>query len=315
MIEIRKIMVPTDFSDTATRAVNHGALLAKTFGAKLILANVLETEAFWQLALPSPTLGAPVNVGDIYEIVENQAQQKLNEMRGGGYASMAPAVEAVLLKELPPSAAIAKYASSEEIDLIAIGTHGRTGISEWLFGSTTEKLMRIAPCPVLTVGPKAEQNPTEEVFRNVLFPFDFSEASRHALRYACAVTRNYEGQLDVLHVVELRKVPKTYRVNEAVVSTDTETLKRRILDEMRLEVTNMFAGKCPENVEFVVKEGKPYKEIVEFAERSNVNLIVIGNTGINETHGHKLGSTAENVVPRAKCPVLAVNSRIHEFLK
>lgn len=314
-IEINKIMVPTDFSDTALRAVNHGALLARAFGAKLILANVLETGAFWQFALPGPTMVVPVNIEEIRKSIESHAEYRLIEIMESDYARKAPSIKTAVIKEHPASVGIAKYAKSKEIDLIVIGTHGRTGISEWLFGSTTEKLLRIAPCPVLTIGPAAAQEPEREVFNHVLFPFDFSPASRHALHYACAFARTHEGKLTLLHVIELRKVPKSYPVDEAVLSASSETLQRRIQDEMRLEVTNMFAGECPGNVEFVVRDGKPYKEIVEYAGAEKANLVVIGNTGINETHGHKLGSTAENVVPRAKCPVLVVNTRIHEFLQ
>jgi nucleotide-binding universal stress UspA family protein len=319
MIDMKKVLVPTDFSETSARAVNHAALIASTYGAKLTLLNVLALGEIMQRFLPAEPGEMPDDLipaqQQVYKFVEEYTNRKIEETAKSDFVCKAPECNTVVLKGETPSVTIAQYAKSNDFDLIVMGTHGRTGISEWFFGSTTERLLRIAPCPVLAVGPDAKQHPTEEVFDRILFPFDLSDASHHALRYACAMAEKYSTKLDLLHVVEYRNLPESYTVKGSEIFREVTDLEQRILGEMEKKVNELYKGSHPLNAEFTVKEGKPFEEIVDFANNNNVKLIVIGNTGINETHGHRLGSTAENVMPRAKCPVLVVNTKIHEFLK
>ena len=319
MIKISKIAVPTDFSETAVRAVNHGALLAKIFGASLHLVNVIEKTDYMKDIISDMPGEIPEELVDaqqsIYQFMEEYADKKLEETSKGDYACSAPSCHTVFLKDYPPSAAIAKYAKKNEIDLVVMGTHGRTGISEWFFGSTTERLVRISPCPVLAVGPQSEQHPKDEVFDNILFPFDLSEASRHALPYACAMAEKFNAKLNMLHVVEYRNLPESYTVQGSEIFKEVTDLEQKILAEMEKQLNDLYKGSHSLNAEMTVEEGKPFEKIIDFAEEKGANLIVIGNTGANETHGHKLGSTAENIMPRAACPVLVINSKTHEFVK
>jgi nucleotide-binding universal stress UspA family protein len=323
VIDIKKILVPTDFSETAARAVNHAGLLARVFGAKLTLLNVLDTASLMERITPGTSDDMPGDMPEelvsaqqeIYKYVEEYADQRLEETAKGDFVCTLPECESLVLKGSPPSETIVKYAKSNDIDLIAMGTHGRTGISEWFFGSTTERVLRIAPCPILAVGPNAEQHPKEEVFDHILFPFDLSEAARHALRYACAFAEKYSAQLHLLHVIEYRNLPESYTVQGNEIFREVSNLEEKVLGQMEKEVSELYGGSHSLNVEFTVEEGKPFEQIIEFSAANKVKLIIIGNTGVNETHGHRLGSTAENVMPRAECPVLVVNSKIHDFLK
>jgi len=319
VIKVEKILVPTDFSETAARAVNHAALLARTFDAKLTLLHVIEEGALmgWLPAISPgdmPTEFMPPQ-DEVYKFLEEYADTKLEETAQGDFVCQAPGCETVRVTGEAASVETAKYAKQNDFDLIVIGTHGRTGVSEWFFGSTTERLMRMAPCPLLTIGPGTDQNPTEEVFDHILFPFDLSEASRHALRYACALADKYSARLELLHVVEYRNLPESYTVQGSDIFKEVTDLEQKVLDHMEKEVNALYKGTHKLNAQFVVLEGKPFEQIVEFAGENKVKLIVIGNTGAGGMHGHRLGSTAENVMPRATCPVLIVNSGIHEFVK
>lgn len=319
MIKLEKILVPTDFSETAARAVNHAALLAKTFGAKLTLLHVIEEGALigWLPAVAPgdmPTEFMPPQ-DEVYKFLEEYADTKLEETAKSDFVCKAPDCETVRVRGEAASVSTANYAKENDFDLIVIGTHGRTGVSEWFFGSTTERLMRMVPCPMLAIGPEAEQHPKEEVFDHILFPFDLSEASTHALRYACALAEKYSAKLQLLHVVEYRNLPESYTVQGSDIFKEVTDLEQKVLDHMEKEVNALYDGKHPLNAQFVVLEGKPFEQIVEFADENNVKLIVIGNTGASETHGQRLGSTAENVMPRANCPVLIVNSKTRDFVK
>lgn len=319
MIKIEKILVPTDFSETAEGAVNHAVLLARTFGAKLTLLNVLDIGSIMERMMPVPPGEMPEELisaqQQVYDLVAEYTDKRLEEAAKSEFVCTAPECETVVVKGQTASSAIVEYANSSDIDLVVMGTHGRTGISEWFFGSTTERVVRIAPCPILTVGPEAPHKPREDVFDTILFPFDLSEASRHALRYACALAEKYAAKLYLLHVVEYRNLPESYTVRGSEIFKEVADLEQKLLDEMKREVDALYKGDHPLNAEFIVEEGKPFEEIMAFAADNKVKLIVVGNTGMNDTLGHRLGSTAENVMPRAKCPVLIVNSKIHEFLK
>lgn len=317
MIKIDKILVPTDFSETASRAVNHAGLLAKAFGAKLTLLHVLDVAHALQEMMEEPgeEIDMEPHPKQWYKRLRDYADQRIEETAKTDYVCKAPECRTEVLKGENAAAAIAGYAKENEIDLIVIGTHGRTGISKWFFGSTAERVMRIAPCPVLTIAPGAELHPGEEVFDHILFPFDLSDASKHALRYACAFAEKYKAKLELLHVVEYRNLPESYSIRGKEIFEQVTDLEQRVLDEMEREVNKLYEGGRTLNAQFVVEEGKPFEQIVDFADKNKANLIVMGNTGINDTHGQRLGSTAENVVPRAECPVLVVNSKIHEFLE
>ena len=318
MINIKKILVPTDFSATAARAVNHAALLAEAFEAKLTIVNVLDAATVMRYWLPAASgempAGFPLAQHEVYKLAEDNALRQLQELAGSDYACRAPGCERVVLKGETAAETVARYAKSNDFDLIAAGTHGRTGISEWFLGSVTERILRIAPCPVLTVGPMSQPHPAQEVFDHILFAFDLSDASKHALRYACAFAGRYGARLELLHVVEYRNFPASYSVRGSEIFRQVTDLERRILSEMENEVKETCGGALPAGVDFSVEEGKAFERIIGFAKAKAVKLIVIGNTGLGGTHGHRLGSTAENVVPRARCPVLVVNSKIHEFL-
>ncbi|MEZ5943733.1 MAG: universal stress protein [Planctomycetaceae bacterium] len=148
MIRLQKILVPTDFSDFSNHAVRYGCEFAKRFNAELHLVSVVE---------------------DVYPLVPESgmllptAANYLNELKTAAEQTLATRpdsawVEGVSVKrEVLIGTAfleIIRYAKDEDIDLIVIGTHGRTGLVHVLMGSVAEKVVRKAPCPVLTVRPE-----------------------------------------------------------------------------------------------------------------------------------------------------------------
>ncbi|MCA8994250.1 MAG: universal stress protein [Planctomycetaceae bacterium] len=148
MIRLQKILVPTDFSDFSNHAVKYGCEFAKRFNAELHLVSVVE---------------------DVYPLVPESgmllptAANYLNELKAAAEQTLStrpdPAwVEGVnVRREVLIGTAfleIVRYAKDEDIDLVVIGTHGRTGLVHVLMGSVAEKVVRKAPCPVLTVRPE-----------------------------------------------------------------------------------------------------------------------------------------------------------------
>ena len=143
MIELRNILVPTDFSECSEAAVKYGAALAKTFGATLHMLNVVQDP----YTLPWGADGFAAPIGDMLADWEAQAKTRL--------AECVPAVAAantVLTTRIgSPYTEIVRYAVQNRVDLIVIGTHGRGPLGHILLGSVAERVVRTAPCPVLTV--------------------------------------------------------------------------------------------------------------------------------------------------------------------
>jgi nucleotide-binding universal stress UspA family protein len=143
MIELKTILVPTDFSECSEAAVKYGAALAQTFGATLHLLNVVQDP----YSLPWSADGFAAPVGDMLADWEAQAKGRLAESVPGTAAANA----VVTTRIGSPYTEIVRYAAQNRIDLIVLGTHGRGPLGHILLGSVAERVVRTAPCPVLTV--------------------------------------------------------------------------------------------------------------------------------------------------------------------
>jgi universal stress protein A len=147
-MEIRQILAPTDFSEYSKQAVAYAYELAQTFGAKLLLLHVVELPVYpVEVFLPS-TEGTT-----LFDDLERQAQLDLAQLLpktqdGTGEVRCQAAAGTPYYK-------IIEVAGAEKVDLIVMATHGRTGLCHLVMGSVAERVVRTAPCPVLTIRPKA----------------------------------------------------------------------------------------------------------------------------------------------------------------
>ena len=147
MITIRRILVPTDFSECALPAVRYAAELADKFAAELVLLHVVSDAV---LALPDAVMPTPAT--DLHALTEAGKTGLANLIAAEKLERLNPRPEVRLGS---PAAEIIAAATDLHADLVCIGTHGRGGIARVLLGSVAELVVRQAPCPVLTVRPKA----------------------------------------------------------------------------------------------------------------------------------------------------------------
>jgi nucleotide-binding universal stress UspA family protein len=146
IMEIRHLLVPTDFSESSRRALDEAVGLAQTFGAKLTLLHVVE--------LPSYVTDGhtPVHVSTaLRDDLQGHAQQELAKLPPGGSGAPVEIVRRVVVGA--PHQQILAAAVAERVDWIVMATHGRTGLSHLVMGSVAERVVRTAPCPVLTIRP------------------------------------------------------------------------------------------------------------------------------------------------------------------
>ncbi|MGC8639645.1 MAG: universal stress protein [Isosphaeraceae bacterium] len=145
MIDIKRILAPTDFSSHSERAVRFACSLAERFGAELHLVHVLSETI---PAGPDPLL-MPVMPPQFYEESESRARETLKHLLQPTWGK--PTAVATAIRWGSPVEAVVDYCKECAIDLLVIATHGRTGLSHVLLGSVAERIVREAPCPVLTI--------------------------------------------------------------------------------------------------------------------------------------------------------------------
>jgi universal stress protein A len=151
-MEIRSILLPTDFSDCGNYALSFAASLARTFGASIICVHVIEPMV--------PTVGysgmtEPLPIADISDQLEDSAERELPKLAECEECAGLDVEEVIVHGEA--ASEIVRVAKDRRVDLIVVSSHGRTGLGRILFGSTAEAVVRHAPCPVLVVKPSLEQ--------------------------------------------------------------------------------------------------------------------------------------------------------------
>jgi nucleotide-binding universal stress UspA family protein len=149
VIALKNILVPTDFSETSEIAVTYAKALAEAFGATIHVLHVFEDPASY---LPAEALEA---LPSFWEDLKRDARKRLDQVLAGPEAQKLDIRRVARMG--PTFVEIIGYAKDEAIDLIIMGTHGRGPIRHMLLGSVAEKVVRKAPCPVLTVRPPAHQ--------------------------------------------------------------------------------------------------------------------------------------------------------------
>ena len=211
------------------------------------------------------------------------------------------------LREGVPSEQIGQAALEHRADLVVVGTNGRTGLDHILLGSTAERVIKQAPCPVLTVrvarlhGQKSEEGPP--CIRHLLVPIDFSSPSLDALEYAIQVVDRFGTKLTLLHVLE-----PIYHDLELGLGRIEQEVQKRIHWDAQLDGLAQVVRERGLAAGSIVLGGIPSESIVTHARGRGCDLIVMGTHGRRGLARLRYGSVAESVLRQAPCPVLTVRS-------
>lgn len=301
MINLNRILCPTDFSEFSARAFGHAVALAKWYEATIAALHVYAFVAPPPTKLPTiPT--RPHLTPETREALLAGLREFAGPAREAGIPLETRVVEG------DPVAVILGVARELRADLIVLGTHGRGGFERWVLGSVTEKILRKAACPVLTVPPLAAGLAPEDLpaFRHILCPVDFSEASLRALEYAFSLAKEADTRLSLMHSIESlpeEEPPESLRFDS-----------RAYGDYLRRVAGDRLLGLVPEGArdwcrpEVVVATGKAYREILKAAGERGAGLIVMGVHGRSPIDLMLFGSTTAHVARQAACPVLTIRS-------
>ena len=302
MVEIRRILCPTDFSNASKHALDHAAALARWYECQVTVLYV-------HSPIVMSTLGPDIPLLQSAVLTPEDRQALLRSLQDFVRTEIGEHIDVdVMVGEGEAAAEIVQAAEESHCDLIVLGTHGRSGLEHLTMGSVTEKVLRKSRRPVMTVPPRAPDvvPVPSALFRRVLCAIDFSPSSTQALQYACAIAQEAGGQLTVLHSVEFMTSDPG-----AEASWTTQTVAD-YFEQARTESEQRLAAAVPPavreycQVETVMTRGTPYREILREAESRQSDLIVLGVHGRNPIDVLLFGSTVYQVLRRARCPVLTV---------
>lgn len=293
MLSIDHILWSTDLSTGAGRAFPHAAALAEWHDAVLHVLNVREGEQNVREEMTEQFPYSDGALANLLDVADAPAQPLDLEAL--------PLVQEQVDAE-SPAEAIVSYAETQDVDLVVTGTHGRRGLRRLLIGSVAEKVLRTAPCPVLTVRAGEEVGPAWNV-RNILAPVDFSDASKMAVGHAKELALTYGAQITLLHAVEEVMYPSAYGMEMADVP-GPEVIDR--VEESLADMAREEIGYEHVTVDSVI--GYAPSTILDYTEENDVDLIVIATHGRSGLERLLLGSVTERVVRRVSVPVFVVKS-------
>lgn len=304
MIDVQRILCPIDFSDFSRRAMRHAVAVAGWYHASLTLVHVWP---FVPVVAYPPGSGVVPSPPPLRADDRDRLAADLRRLAGEAGADPASTVDVV---EGETAREILRVAGAMPADLIVMGSHGRSGFERLLLGSVTEKVVRRALCPVLTVPPPADgAEPGAPVrFTRIACAIDFSDCSTMALRYALSLAQKAGARLTLVHVIEAS--PPGPEVEDAAPSArrgfeaSLATAERRA--RAQLESLIRDDGRAGGPVDTVVATGKPYREILRVAGEARADLLVAGTHGRGTVDRMLFGSTAQHLVRQASCPVLTL---------
>jgi nucleotide-binding universal stress UspA family protein len=286
MIALDNILVATDFSAGAERALQYAVVLARRYESHIFLTHVITPDAYAMMApetaAASRETACAVADKGVKDIV---LSGRLRDVRHD-----------VLVEEGALWPTIETLIGKHAIDLVVVGTHKMGAIEKVLVGSNAEQIFRQAGCPVLTVGPGVKDAPPREIeFRNILFATDFGDASDRAAAYALSLAQEHGAKLTLLHVI-------THAPDYSADGVAIEREKVRQLLQERVKPECGFWCKP----EFRMTIGDPSAEILRIALETQADLIVLGAKTRTGLAGHVPYTKAHKVVSGAVCPVLTV---------
>ncbi len=286
LVNLRNILLATDFSSYSDRALSYALSITRRYQSKLYIAHIIETSVMG--------LVPPEAVEPTLRMLRQTAESSMRKWAVSRKLRGVPFEK--LIEEGPIWPTLEAMIRGYDIDLVVMGTHGRTGMQKLLLGSIAEQVFRMASCPVLTVGPAArDEQRNEEDLARILYATDFSPDSERAAAYALSIAQEHQAELTLLHVVQ--------DVSN-VTPEGSGLLREYFAKRLRKLVPSTAELWC--NLKYEVQFGEPVASILQQAALKNADLIVLGVKGGSHFPGHLPPATAYRVVCQAPCPVLTI---------
>jgi nucleotide-binding universal stress UspA family protein len=296
LIAIQRVLCPVDVSEFSARALAHAVALARWYSAEVIVLHVYT-------AVPAP---ASISAGVAKPTLAETDRQRVEEWVRSFAAPLLASDVPSRIEIREGAAATGILDAAEGADLLVIGTHGRGGFERLLLGSTTEKIIRKAPCPVLTVPPGTEGATLHvpDAFKRIVCATDFSPSSDKAVAYALSLAQEADARLTLVHVLDWPSLEPGADPRDQSLAATRQQMLDNLSERLSLAVPEEARTWCEPDE--VIVSGHPHREIVRLASEKAAGLIVMGVHGRGAFDRAFFGSTTSQVVRHAACPVLTV---------
>jgi nucleotide-binding universal stress UspA family protein len=286
-LSFKNILYATDFSPAAEAALPFVSVIAHLYDSQVLGVHVRTPDSY--SLVPPPVF--PYRSESTDEQLKNLSSMLNEQLQGTKHE--------ILVGDGEVWDFLSRVLGDYDIDLIVIGTQGRTGLEKFMLGSQAEAIFRQAECPVLTVGPYAtREGAASWKIKKILLAIDFTLESLSALPLAFSLACERHAQLTLMNVVEKGETGDLVRPEQYVDST---------LRMLQAQVPKGAQFEC--RLTYVVRQGVPSEEIMKVAKETGSDLIVLGVRSADGRLGiatHIARPTAHKVVSQAMCPVLTV---------
>ena len=286
MLLLKHILVATDFSTISVVALRHALGIARRYHSTVSLIHVIDPAVYGIAGPDGISAEAEVALRDAGRIEDSlKSEGSLDGLRLDFRVGVGPVWRTIAdaIEEMKPG-------------VLVLGTRGRTGLRKLALGSVAESAFREAPCPVLTVGPKALRSKSSGAeAKGFLIPTDLTPESMKALPYGISLARGTSSELTLLHVLSSRVKDRNQNL-ESIRKAET-----RLREFLRLHPSTETMAR------FMVEAGPPDQVIVRVAEQHQMDLVVMGLRASSD-HAQPMWRTAYAVVTRATCPVLSMKA-------
>jgi len=299
-LSVKNVLSATDFSSTSEASLPYATAICRRFGSTLHMVHVLS-----ETSLLMMTGGVDyVSMGTIYEDAYAEAKERLDQI--SGHIEGLPHRNYVRHGQVWKS--LRGIIAENEVELIVVGTHGRTGLGKLLLGSVAEDILRHAPCPVLTVGPKVSGRaklpefttrgrdlaPAELELRQILFATNFASNASPVAQDAASLAEEFRARLTLMHVME-----DYTRLGSDQAPIEESLLRLRDLIPKKAQLQYI-----PETL---LDFGRAPERILKAAAEREADMIILGARSAPEIGTtHLPWSTAHHVIAQARCPVLTI---------
>lgn len=279
---MKKILVPTDFSEQSSNALRFAIDLASKSGGEIILLHVIPLPTLHDSPLiPIDTYRQPL-VDEFKSTAHHKFYQLINELNG---EKLNISADVVINNNLHQT--ISQYAEKKNIDLVIMGTKGVSGMQEWLIGSNTEKIVRSCPVPVLAI----KKYTSAASIKNIVFPSTLDSENLEELVAKLKILQHFfQARIHIVCV----NTPSLAKSNAEIRELLKAFVRRYMLKDYTINVFNY---------------GDEEAGILEFTRQINGDLIAMGTRGLKGLAHFLSGSIAEDVVNHVQSPVWTYRTR------
>ncbi len=296
----RKILIPLDGSPFAERVLAFVREVAKPSASELLLVHVTQPSQYYTVLVPDAM--HTVDITHWQEQAEKYLKRMTAELQAEGYDVTS------VMSEGDVASTICDVADAQDADLIAMTTHGRSGIEKWVLGSVADRVVRSARQPVFLVRPQEDRMPSAPI-RRILVPLDGSRLAEQALPEAITLAKANRSEIWLLQSVEFPEYwGEEYAGMHALPSMiSTEEQEAAAREYLLQRAEGLTAEGIPAQI--VVTTGHAASAISDVVADNDIDLIVMCTHGRSGLSRWVFGSVAEKVVRLAQCPVLLIRTQ------